>query len=152
MRLAILSHIVRFGRSVLVFGIIPLLLAGCYRSCKVIDHLEIESPSRVFPSLRLGSGDGALFCFTTESSGKGWSFSTWQDRDLDCRDLVLFFDLDVNGSDVSIRAGYFGLMLLSTAALAFRWWRKRRSKASAAGGFQLRLPGPTERAPPRADQ
>jgi hypothetical protein len=133
-----LCHLFRFGRSVLVLGIIPVLLAGCYRSCQVIDHLEIESGSRSFPSLRLGSGDGGLFCVLTESQGKGWSFSTWQDRDLDCRGGVMFLELDLRGPDRRIHVGYFGLILLSAAALTFRWRWKRRLSASAAGGFEVR--------------
>src|SRR4051812_32259161 len=55
-------HIGRLVRFALIVGIVPLLVTGCYRSMHVIDHLDIDSGSSIFPSLRLGSGDGHLFC------------------------------------------------------------------------------------------
>lgn len=75
----------RLVRLVFIIGVIPLLVTGCYRSFTVIDHLDIQSGSKIFPSLRLGSGDGHLFCFVSPSTNSEWSVSTWHDYDRDAR-------------------------------------------------------------------
>src|SRR5438874_13446670 len=90
-------RLVRLVRLVVIVGIIPLLVTGCYRSFTVIDHLDIQSGSTMFPSLRLGSGDGHLFCYVSPSTNSKWSVSTWHDYDRDAPNLVMFINLDLRG-------------------------------------------------------
>jgi hypothetical protein len=106
----------------------------------VIDHLDIESGSSIFPSMHLGSGDGHLFCFTSRSTKNSWSVSTWHDYDRDARNLVMFVDLDLRGPGFGISVGYVGLILLSIGALAWMWWRGRHATVPT-GGFEVRPTG-----------
>jgi len=121
-------------------GVIPLLVTGCYRSFTVIDHLDIQSGSTMFPSLRLGSGDGHLFCFVSPSKSGKWSISTWHDYDRDASNLVMFIDLDFRGPGFDISVGYFGLILVSIGVLAWIWLRRRKAKVPT-GGFEIRPTG-----------
>lgn len=131
----------RLLRLAVAIGAIPLLVTGCYRSFTVIDHLDIQSGSSMFPSLRLGSGDGGVFCSVSPPNGGTWSVTIWHDYDRDCPSLVMFLDIDTRGPGFDIAVGYFGLILLTAVALAWYWRRGRRARAIAAGGFEVRPTG-----------
>jgi hypothetical protein len=132
-----LRRLARILRLTFVVGIIPLLFAGCYRSFTVIDHLDVQSGWSKFPSLRLGSGDGGVFCFVSPAGGS-WSIETWHDYDRDCPSVVMLLDIDTRGPGFDVTVGYFGLILLSALTLSWSRWRLRRARAAAAGGFEVR--------------
>lgn len=67
--------------------------------------------------------------------------TTWHDYDRDCPSLVMFLDVDTRGPGFDVTVGYFGLILLSAAMLMWSWWRGRRARAIAAGGFEVRPTG-----------
>jgi hypothetical protein len=126
-------------RLAIIVGVVPLLVTGCFRSFAVIDHLDVQSGSSMIPSLRLGSGDGGVFCFVSPlTKGGQWSVTTWHDRDRDCPNVVMFLDVDARGSGFDMTVGYFGLILLSVGIVTWSWRRERRARAIATGGFEVR--------------
>ncbi len=131
-------RLARLARLLLVVGVIPLFMAGCYRGFTVLDHLDIQSGSLMIPSVRLGTGDRHLFCQIFPSDHEKWSVTTWHDYDRDCPSFVMFVGMDVHGNHASIDVGYVGLIPLSVLALIGWHRRDRRAKACPAGGFEGR--------------
>jgi hypothetical protein len=102
-----LGHLLRLT---LAIGIVPLLAVACYRSLVVIDHLDIQSGSTMFPSVRLGSGEGGVLFSVSSSKGADWSVKTWHDYSHCCRRLVLFLDVDTRGARIDVVVGYFAMI------------------------------------------